>query len=192
MPDNIRKLTNRLDELRLSYNSLDYHVIEDDDYMRTYQFDTENNRYTLSLTQFPLDDDFESMSGPFGNSSDIRLDIEFTTINLKTNIRGSALTKDNTNKGEPQLIKVYSTIADIVVDYVHEYPEIMEVGCSGDAKKQPIYSRLMKSNIARMLPEFKMDGPTSMVRIEDEDEFDSIQAQRQADAEKLNKGKIVG
>lgn len=189
MPHNIRKLTNRLDELRLSYNSSDYHVIEDDDYMRTYQFDTENNRYTLYLTQLQLDDEIEYTPWDTYPS---RLEVEFTTVNLKTNVRGSAITKDNTNKGEPQLIKVYSTVADIVVDYVQEYPNIMEVGCSGDVKKQPIYARLMKSNIARMLPEFKMDGPTSMVRIEDEDEFDNIQAQRQADAEKLNKGKIVG
>lgn len=57
MPTNIRKPSNRLDELQLrSTNILSYKEIEDDDYRREYEFNTSTNRYTLILTQYPYDE----------------------------------------------------------------------------------------------------------------------------------------
>lgn len=163
-------------------NTLDYELVNEDDYHHIYKFDTENNTYTLTLDEFPVDDESHN---PWDDFPTV-LQIEFITQNLHTGVRGSQSSTDNTNIGEPQLIQVYSTIASLVVDYVTERSRITEVICSGDAKKSPIYARLMKSNIARMLPEFKLAGPTHLMRIEDEDEFNSIQAQRQANTKRPN------
>lgn len=178
MPHQIRNITNRLDELRLSSNTLPYELTDEDDEYAIFQFDTDNNRYILTLDQFPNEE--------YDRSGTSYLEIEFVTHNLKTGVRGSQLSKENTNIGEPQLIQVYATIANIVVDYVYENPQISEITCAADTKKLPIYTRLFRSNIAHMLPEFKIAGSTTLVRIEDEDEFNNLQLQRQANIKRPN------
>lgn len=162
MPTNIRKLSNRLDELQLgSTNILSYKEIKDDDYRREYEFNTSTNRYTLILTQYPYDESSVD-NNPWGYPEKTVLEIEFVTTNIKTGVQGDPITRTNVNKGEPELLSVYSTIADIVTDYVYEHNDIHQIRCYADPTKTRIYSNLIKSNLAKMLPEFKLISPLTL------------------------------
>jgi len=168
MPHTIRKLIQQLDELQLGNNILNSKIIDDDEYHTVYEFDTTTNHYTVILKQCPYDED-AVIDNPWDTPDETILEIEFTTRNLKTGVHGDPVTAQNTNKGDPELIRVYSTIADLVMDFVYEnYDHIKQIQCHADPKKARIYSNLIKSNLASMLPDFKMVGPLTLEKIDDE------------------------
>jgi len=68
-------------------------------------------------------------------------------------------TQWNTNVGEKEVAKIYSTIAQLAVKVIKAHPEINEIEIKGaDPQRSRIYSRLMQQNIDSLLPGWKLGG----------------------------------
>jgi hypothetical protein len=62
-------------------------------------------------------------------------------------------TQYDTNIGERDVLKIYSTIANLAVDIIRAHPEVIEIIAQGaNDQRQRIYTRLIQQNIGRLLP----------------------------------------
>jgi hypothetical protein len=120
---------------------------------QVYNLKTQSGEYQIVLDISNKDDNFDDdpdYDGPTGYI----LGIYFVGRNSDGN-----WSQWNTNVGEKEVAKIYSTIAQLAVKIIKAHPEIDEIEIKGaDPQRSRIYSRLMQQNIDSLLPGWKLGG----------------------------------